>query len=179
MTLMVGVDVNLKPVAVTFEMFRDIERLSQKGMDDIDATTYRAVGYVQHEDGDVIRLVYRIEGMGHRGKVGPEFSSITIPKDSIIDVGLPFDAEVIDYWDHVSYGYTKDVTHAVPLKCTVYGRIQEETKDYIRLVHFEKGIESEEPKYDGIVILKSCIFNRETFKEEPEPEEQEPLQVHV
>ncbi len=176
------IGVNLKPVVVDFEVHQDIERLSQTAMDKVDTAVNRVTGWIQHEDGDTIRIVYREEGLGRKDyDCGPEFCSVTVPKDSILAVHLPFDVEVVDYLDHVSFGRGKDKTvpRIVPLRCTVYGRIQEETDDYVRLIHFEKDIEGGKPTYDGIVILKSTIFNRETTKAEPEPEEQEPLRVHV
>lgn len=164
------VEPNLAPVIVDFESFRDVDRIASSNMDKVATSMCRAVGFIEHEDGDLMRLVYRLEGTKQRD---PEYCAIVIPKDAIWSMGLSEAVEIIDYLDHGAFNFLspRRVRTMEPWHCTAYGIVEEETDEFVRLVHYErKDNDADEPRQDGMVVLKSVILSRETFGPEVEEE---------
>ncbi len=165
------IEPNLAPVIVDFESFRDVDRVSSSNIGKTDVAMCRAVGFIEHLDADLMRLVYRHEGTRQRD---PEYCVIIIPTDAIWSYGLPEAVEIIDYLDHGAFNFLspRRVRTMEPWHCTAYGIVEEETDEFVRLVHYErKDNDADEPRQDGMVVLKSVILSRETFGPEAEGEE--------
>ncbi len=166
-----SIEPNLAPIVVDFESFRDVERISPANMGKTDVAMCRAIGYIEHEDADLMRLVYRVEGTRQKD---PEYCAIVIPREAIWSLGLPVAVEIIDYLDHGAFNFLspRRVKAMEPWHCAAYGILEEETDEYVRLVHYERqDNDADEPRQDGMVILKSVILSRETFGPEVEVEE--------
>ncbi len=170
----------LTPVVIQFDKGMSFDSLPKPHTGKAEPLSCTAIGFIESDDGDFIRLIYLVEN-DVSGIGDSEQSGIVIPKENVLDIGLPFDVEVVDYLDHATFSYLdeQEVSAAIPWECTAYGRIQEENDDFIRLVVYEEiSPLLVEPKEGGIIILKSTVSSRETFKEQP-PDAREPLRVHV
>ncbi len=159
-------DKTLTPVVIEFKRGAEFDGLPKAQMSQTEPYICQAIGFIESDDGPFIRLINRVEH-DDGGTAESEQGGFVIPKENIIEMGRPFDVEVIDYYDHATFNYhdAKDLPRLVPWKCTVYGRIQEENDDFIRIIVFEEFWSLyDTPKQGGMVILKSAIISRETFR---------------
>lgn len=176
---------DMAPVVVEFEVYMEADRVIQKDFDKVGVAVHKAVGFIQYEDADIVRLAYLVEGTDENYSFmeSPSYTFLIIPKMAILKLlrtqphpadlakprlqiasRSPVAVEIVDYLDHLSFGNIDPMNEITPSKCTAYGSIQKETDEFLRLVHFFKDAgEDGDYRHDGIVIVKSAILNRETF----------------
>ncbi len=75
----------------------------------------------------------------------------------------------ITYLDHVEFKECEDPSHERPIICETVGFLDEETEDYLRVLWLIESYE-EAPKFQGLVLVRSCILEVEKLTSHPSPE---------
>ncbi len=75
----------------------------------------------------------------------------------------------VTYLDHMEFKECEDPGHERPIRCETVGFLDEETEDYLRILWLIESHE-ESPKFQGLVLVRSCILEIEELTSHPSPD---------
>ncbi len=68
----------------------------------------------------------------------------------------------VTFLDHMEFKDCKNPSHEKPVPCVAYGLLVVEDPEYLQLGWLTQGVD--EPEYQGLVLIRSCVLKVEEFE---------------